>query len=156
MQEALGVELPVKQLTQLLKALSDPTRLRIVNLLEGHSLCVSDLQEVLGFSQPFISRHLATLRAANLVRSQRQGARVRYSLSHAPLLSYPLRKFLSEVVPLFPELQGDVQNLEELKGSGMVKSGGSSSHSDSARPAAGLHNDGAEGGDADPTPPIAH
>jgi ArsR family transcriptional regulator len=117
-----GVELPVKHLAQVLKALSDPTRLRIVNLLDGHSLCVSDMQEVLGLSQPFISRHLAALRAANLVRTQRQGARVCYSLSHAPFLNYPLRKFLGEVVAFFPEFQVDVRNLEELKGRSMVKS----------------------------------
>lgn len=152
----MGVLFPLKQLTYLFKALSDPTRLRIVNLLDGHSLCVCDLQEVLGLSQPFISRHLATLRAANLVRTQRRGAGVCYSLSHAPLLNYPLCKFLSEVVPFFPELQVDVQNLEELKGRGMVKSEGSSSHSDSARPAASLRNDVPGGGDADPTLPIAH
>ncbi len=77
---------------------------------------------VLGLSQPRVSRDLAILRAANLVRTRRQGNRVRYSLSRAPFLNYPLRKFLSEMVPFFPELQADVQNLQELKGSGMTES----------------------------------
>ena len=85
-----------------------------------------DLQEVLGLSQPLVSRHLAILRAANLVRTQRQGTRVCYSLSRAPFLNYPLRKFLSEIVPFFPELQADVQKLAELKGDSMLKSEGSS------------------------------
>jgi hypothetical protein len=67
-----------------------------------------------------------------------------------------LRKFLGEVVRFFPEFQLDVQNLEELQGNSVVKSEGSSSHSDSARPAARLRNDAAGGGDADPTPPIVH
>jgi hypothetical protein len=56
-----------------------------------------------------------------LVRTQRQGARVCYSLSRAPFLNYPLRKFLSEIVPFFPELQADVQKLAELKGDSMPK-----------------------------------
>jgi len=118
----MGVPFPLKQLTYLFKALSDPTRLRIVNLLDAQSLWVGDLQEVLGLSQPRVSRDLAILRAANLVRTRRQGNRVRYSLSRAPFLNYPLRKFLSEMVPFFPELQADVQNLQELKGSGMTES----------------------------------
>jgi DNA-binding transcriptional ArsR family regulator len=112
----MGVLFPLKQLGHLFKALSDPTRLRMVNLLDAQSLCVHDLQKVLGLSQPLVSRHLAILRAANLVRTQRQRARVYYSLSRAPLLNYPLRRFLSEIFPFFPELQADAQNLRELKG----------------------------------------
>jgi DNA-binding transcriptional ArsR family regulator len=108
--------LSLKHLTHLFKALSNPTRLRIVNLLDGRILCVGDLQEALGISQPLVSRHLAILRAASLVRTRRQGPRVCYSLSRAPFLNYPLRNFLGEVVPFFPELQADVQNLGEPKG----------------------------------------
>jgi len=107
---------PLKQLTHLFKVLSDPTRLRIVNLLDAQSLCVSELQGILGVSQPILSRHLAMLRAANLVRTERQGARICYSLSRAPFLNYPLRKFLSEIIPHFPELQADRQRLQERKG----------------------------------------
>jgi ArsR family transcriptional regulator len=125
------VPFALNQLTCLFKALGDATRLRLVNLLHAQSLCVCDLQEVLGLSQSLVSRQLAILRAANLVRTQRQGTRVRYSLSRAPFLNYPLRKFLSEMVPFFPELQADVQKLAELKGDSMLKSEGSSSPSDS-------------------------
>jgi ArsR family transcriptional regulator len=117
----MGVLFPLKQLTSLFKALSDATRLRIVHLLHAQSLCVRDLQEVLGLSQPLVSRHLAILRAANLVRSQRQGVKVCYSLSRAPFLNYPLREFLSEIVPFFPELETDVQKLAEVKGDSMPK-----------------------------------
>jgi ArsR family transcriptional regulator len=150
----MGVLFPLKQLTYLFKALSDPTRLRIVNLLDAQSLCVRDLQEVLGFSQPLVSRNLAILRAANLVRTQRQGASVCYSLSRAPFLNYPLRKFLSEIVPFFPELQADAQNLQELKGNGMLKADGSSRLTFSERPAAGLRNEVKEGEDSGPVPEI--
>jgi ArsR family transcriptional regulator len=127
---------PLKQLTCLFKALGDATRLRLINLLHAQSLCVGDLQEVLGLSQPLVSRHLAVLRGANLVRTQRQGPRVSYSLSRAPFLNYPLRKFLSEIAPFFPELQADVQKLAELKGDGTLKSEGSSSFSDLEGPKA--------------------
>jgi len=137
----MGVPFPLKQLTYLIKALSDPTRLRMVNLLDAQSLCVGDLQEVLGLSQPRVSRHLAILRAANLVRTRRQGTRVCYSLSRAPFLSYPLRKFLSEIIPFFPELQADVKRLAELKGDSALKVEESSSLLDSGRPTDGPGND---------------
>jgi len=117
----MGVLFPLKQLTRLFKAMSDPTRLRLVNLLHAQSLCVGDLQEVLGLSQSLVSHQLAILRAANLVRTQRQGARVGYSLSRAPFLNYPLGKFLSELVPFFPELEADSQKLGELKGVSILK-----------------------------------
>jgi len=111
---------PLKQLTRLFKALSDCTRLRVINLLRAQSLCVGDLQQVLGLSQPLISRHLSVLRAADLVCTRRQGARVCYSLSRAPFLNYPLGNFLSEIIPFFPELQADLQKLAELKGVSIV------------------------------------
>jgi ArsR family transcriptional regulator len=150
----MGVLFPLKQLTYLFKALSDPTRLRMVNLLDAQSLCVRDLQEVLGLSQPLVSRHLAILRAANLVRTQRQGVRVCYSLSRAPFLNYPLGQFLRELAPFFPELQADVQNLEERNI--MRKSEGSSGLSDSEGPGAGRRNDANKGEDANASPGLAH
>ena len=71
---------------------------------------------LLGLSQPTVSHQLAILRAAGLVRAERQGTRVFYSLARAPFLSYPLDRFLSEVVPFFPELVVDVQKLMDFKG----------------------------------------
>jgi hypothetical protein len=67
-----------------------------------------------------------------------------------------LRKFLSEIVPFFPELQADVQDLEELKGNGMLKSEGLSRLSDLERPTAGFRNDANEGEDSGSVPGITH
>ena len=108
--------LSLNELTALFKALSDATRLRVVNLLRIQSLSVGDLQVLLGLSQPTVSHQLAILRAAGLVRAERQGTRVFYSLARAPFLSYPLDRFLSEVVAFFPELAVDVQKLMDFKG----------------------------------------
>ena len=106
----------MEQLTHLFKALSDATRLRVVNLLHARTLCVGDLQELLGLPQPIVSQQLAILRSAKLVRTQRRGPRVFYSLCRSPILNYPLGNFLSEVSPLFPELSADSQKLEDFKG----------------------------------------
>jgi len=53
---------------ELLEALSEPTRLRILNCLSAAPLFVSDLQELLELPQPTVSRHLKVLRDAGLVR----------------------------------------------------------------------------------------
>lgn len=64
-----------------LKALSDPTRLRIVSLLRHGSMCVCDLVEALQTPQSKISRHLAFLKNAGWVESERSGKWMHYSLA---------------------------------------------------------------------------
>lgn len=65
----------------LFKCLSDETRLRVVLLLTGEQeLCVCELIAALEDSQPKISRHLATLRACDLLADRRQGQWVYYRL----------------------------------------------------------------------------
>jgi ArsR family transcriptional regulator len=65
----------------LFKALSDPTRLRILALLAAEGeLCVCDLTRALALSQPMISRHLASLREAGIVSDRRAGVWVHYRL----------------------------------------------------------------------------
>ncbi|QDU79432.1 HTH-type transcriptional repressor CzrA [Polystyrenella longa] len=55
------------------RALSDLTRLRILNLLRGGELCVCDLIDVLDLPQSTVSRHLAYLRKVNLVKARKEG-----------------------------------------------------------------------------------
>jgi ArsR family transcriptional regulator, arsenate/arsenite/antimonite-responsive transcriptional repressor len=71
---ALPVEL-------LFRALADPTRLRLLNLMAGREICVCYLVEILGISQPKISRHLGYLRRAGIVLARRQGRWMHYRLA---------------------------------------------------------------------------
>jgi ubiquinone/menaquinone biosynthesis C-methylase UbiE/DNA-binding transcriptional ArsR family regulator len=64
-----------------LRALSDPTRLRIVALLEKDELSVNELQEITRMGQSRISTHLGLLQDAGLVQSRRDGKRTFYKLS---------------------------------------------------------------------------
>ncbi len=65
----------------LFHTLSDPTRLRILALLAVRDeLCVCDLTQALKLSQPMISRHLAQLRAVELVRDRRDSVWIHYRL----------------------------------------------------------------------------
>ncbi|MEN6406635.1 MAG: metalloregulator ArsR/SmtB family transcription factor [Thermoguttaceae bacterium] len=65
------------------RALSDQTRLRILNLLRGGELCVCHLVAVLGVPQPTASRHLSYLRKAGLVVARKDGLWSYYRLSPA-------------------------------------------------------------------------
>ena len=68
-------------LAGIFKALSDPTRVAIVNRLGGaHEVCVCDLTAVFDLAQPTISHHLRILRDAGLVESERRGTWAYYRL----------------------------------------------------------------------------
>ncbi len=72
------------ELQKVFKTLSDPTRLRILRLLESEELVVQELMEVLGMAQSRVSRHLAILREASLVSDRRDGTYVFYRLAPPP------------------------------------------------------------------------
>jgi DNA-binding transcriptional ArsR family regulator len=84
----------ILELTEVFKALSDPTRLQLVKLLNDHegALCVNALANKLDVSQSAVSQHLRVLRQAHLVNSNRQGPSVHYMINkeklseHAALL----------------------------------------------------------------------
>ena len=63
-----------------LRALGDPTRLRVIHELAEGTRCVCDLREQLGIRGPLLSHHLAVLRDAGLVTARRRGRWVDYTL----------------------------------------------------------------------------
>jgi ArsR family transcriptional regulator len=67
-------------LALLFAALSDRTRLRLLNLMDGREVCVCYFVEILGQSQPKISRHLAYLRGAGVVAARREGKWMHYRI----------------------------------------------------------------------------
>lgn len=97
------------------KALSDPTRLRLLALLSKEELSVAELQEILGMGQSRISTQLALLRQAGLVRDRREGKKAYYA-TRADLdekLERLLRCAVDSVVNS-PELTVDRESLERI------------------------------------------
>ena len=78
-----------EELQRVFKTLADPTRVRILGLLEREELVVQELMEVLGMAQSRVSRHLAILRDAGLLIDRRDGTYVSYRF--APLAPGPWR-----------------------------------------------------------------
>jgi ArsR family transcriptional regulator len=70
-----------EELESIFAALADRTRLRLLNLMSGGEVCVCFFVEVLDAPQPRISRHLAFLRKAGLVRARRDAKWMHYSIS---------------------------------------------------------------------------
>ena len=68
------------QLAELFRALSDPSRVRIVAALMDGEVNVSTLAEIVGISESAVSHQLSTMRHLRLVRARRQGRQVYYSL----------------------------------------------------------------------------
>jgi ArsR family transcriptional regulator len=67
-------------LVRLFAALADPTRLRLLNLMDGREVCVCYFVEILKQGQPKISRHLAYLRRAGVVEARREGKWMHYRI----------------------------------------------------------------------------
>jgi ArsR family transcriptional regulator, arsenate/arsenite/antimonite-responsive transcriptional repressor len=63
----------LRELTGVFKALGDRNRFRIVKMLQKRPLCVCEIREVLGISQPAVSRHLNILKNAGLLEDKKVG-----------------------------------------------------------------------------------
>jgi ArsR family transcriptional regulator, arsenate/arsenite/antimonite-responsive transcriptional repressor len=71
----------IHELATMYSALADATRLRILGLLAGGEVCVCHIHDALRLPQPTVSRHLAYLRRAGLVKGRRDGLWVHYRLA---------------------------------------------------------------------------
>jgi DNA-binding transcriptional ArsR family regulator len=71
----------LQRIAEVLKAMADPTRLKILHSLHQGELCVSDILEIVGGSQANVSKHLSVLKRAGLVASRRDGLNVFYRIS---------------------------------------------------------------------------
>ncbi len=73
-------------LSEVFKALGDPTRLKIIHVLSKHNLCVYDIANILDMSQSAISHQLRVLRGLRLVKFKKEGKHARYSLDDEHVL----------------------------------------------------------------------
>lgn len=88
----------VSSLSEVLKALADPTRLEIVAILRDSAepVCICDLEATFDLSQPTLSHHMARLRDAGLVESGKQAIWCYYSLRSD--LPAPVRRIVEAIV----------------------------------------------------------
>src|SRR5579862_3562206 len=94
-----------------LRLLADPSRVRIVLLLEREELSVAELQDVLGMGQSTLSTHLAQLKQAGIVEDRRTGKNILYRLSQNTKRTQQILPLLHEAVLETPEAAQDSEAL---------------------------------------------
>lgn len=72
--------------TDVIKALGDPTRLKIIHLLSYGELCVCEINSALEKPQPTISHHLNILKKAGFLKWRKEGVWIHYSLSNPKII----------------------------------------------------------------------
>ncbi|NKK65295.1 metalloregulator ArsR/SmtB family transcription factor [Rhizobium leguminosarum bv. viciae] len=113
MSEPLKLGLDV--LVDVLKAAGEPTRLRLLALLDGGDLTVTDLTEILGQSQPRISRHLKLLGEAELIERYQEGAWAYFRLKQDGKAAMLVRALLKHVSENDPTILRDGERLSQVK-----------------------------------------
>ncbi len=78
----------MKKFIRVMKAVSDPNRVRVLKLLHIKELCVCELQELLGLAQSTVSKHLRLLEDADLISGKRDGPWVIYKINSSPETEY--------------------------------------------------------------------
>ncbi|EIW00926.1 ArsR/SmtB family transcription factor [Thermoanaerobacter siderophilus] len=69
------------------KALSHPTRIKIIELLSKREMCVCQMMQALNLDQSHVSRHLMVLRANKMVKTRREGTIIYYSLTDENIIN---------------------------------------------------------------------
>ena len=103
----------IMELTDVLKALADSNRLRILNLLHEKTLCVCDLEAILELNQSNLSRHLTKLRQAGLVKAQKKALFTYYSRERIPSPYADVVDSLCETIHRDPAWKSDRERLKE-------------------------------------------
>ena len=105
----------MRDLVNILKALGDESRLRILKLLEEKPYCVCELTFVLGSSQPTVSGHLKVLRDAGLVDYNKDGIWVNYHLCQEKINRYApiLLDFIKDCVNDDPKVRSDKKRAQK-------------------------------------------
>lgn len=101
---------PVEKLAKILKVLGDPNRLNIVMSIGRDSRSVTEIINVTGLSQTLVSFHLKALRNASIVRTERNGPFIFYSLAD------------NAIVDILDDLSDKAESLEQAPGKAMISS----------------------------------
>jgi ArsR family transcriptional regulator len=109
------------ELIQILKALGDENRIRILNLLRSGKLCVCEIEHILDMSQSNASRHLEKLRNVNLITYEKRAQWVYYRLNDALINNHLfIKELLNNEFNKIEVLQCDNEKLKAHKDSGIA------------------------------------
>lgn len=110
--------LPRDLLLTWLKAAGEPTRLRLLALCAARELSVSDIAQIVGQSEPRVSRHLKILGGAGLIERLRQGQWVHYGLARGGAAAGFVQGLLGQLDRADPQLVRDRERTQALRSDG--------------------------------------
>jgi Predicted transcriptional regulators len=102
-----------REIAKIYKTLSDPNRIRILNLLQHKKLCVCEITEILNLATSTVSKHLSILQNIGFIEQEKEGKWVNYYIN--PHLSDEIK------VAFISSLQSWVENEQRKKMSKKVK-----------------------------------
>jgi len=105
----------LQKIAEVLKAMADPTRLKILHCLQRGELCVSDILHEVGGSQANVSKHLSVLRRAGLVSCRRDGLNVFYCIADEAVFSICRNVCDSLEIRLDRDHQTIIQGRQEME-----------------------------------------
>jgi ArsR family transcriptional regulator len=111
------MEVLMKDFVKVMKALSDPNRVKMLKMLQHRPMCVCEIQAALEIAQPTVSKHLKGLEEAGLVRCEKDGLWANYTLSDGSSSPYVasllgnLRHWLDQE----PEIAGLIDKTKEIR-----------------------------------------
>ncbi|MGI6434450.1 MAG: ArsR/SmtB family transcription factor [Syntrophomonadaceae bacterium] len=114
----------IESTARVLKALGEPTRLKIVKFLSLQELCVCELEAILDISQPRVSQHIRVLKQAGIVEERKERQRSYYSLKPTVLDGATVQAFqalLELNLNKIPELEEESRRFFELNSNEMVQ-----------------------------------
>jgi len=104
------------ELVQVMRALGDENRLRILTLLRKGNLNVGELEQILGITQSNVSRHLNRLRQTNLIIHEKRAQWVYYHINNSMLHKYPLlNEILNKELDKIEQCIRDLEALREYR-----------------------------------------
>jgi ArsR family transcriptional regulator len=104
----------IKEITKILKALSDESRIRIINLLKSRKgICVCEIREIIKLSQPTVSLHLKKLEEAGIITFEKDGLWVNYYLNDKmDPESMELVRLITEIIEKDPGAKNDLDKIK--------------------------------------------
>jgi ArsR family transcriptional regulator len=116
-EKEIGMEnQQLKQITKIIKALSDESRLRIICLLKHRgNICVCEITAIIGLAQPTISSHLKLLESAGLIDSYKDGLWVNYNIrTNLDSFTAELIETLYKSLIVDKQIKSDIQKLKNV------------------------------------------
>ena len=105
----------MKEFVRLMKALSDPNRVKIITMLGVRELCVCELTALLGVAQPTVSKHLRILEDTGLVSFRKEGNWIIYRLNADQDQARTMLGLVGQWLDKAPEIEGLRQRLPEVQ-----------------------------------------